>query len=236
MFPTQWGKVPAVRGTRTDGKGQLTRICRSRRTGALGLAPYLEGSSLAFQGPSPSKLGDMCASFGSMDYPVTYERKVRFSDSDAQGIVFNGNYLTYFDDTITDYLEASGIGWDGMTKRGVDMVLGRAEVDFRAAGQIGDTLVTGAKVVEVGRTSVIFEMRTWDKATEQTVAEGRLIQVMVDHRSHRPTPVPDWFIAAVEKLQQAPSRRKTPNRDADNEPSGRTSSPTLDPGRLRPGG
>ena len=25
-----------------------------------------------------------------MDFPVTYERKVRFSDSDAQGIVFEG--------------------------------------------------------------------------------------------------------------------------------------------------
>lgn len=171
-----------------------------------------------------------------MDFPVTYERKVRFSDTDAQGIVFNGNYLTYFDDTITDYLEATGIGWDGMTKRGVDMVLGRAEIDFRAAGQIGDVLVTGAKVAEIGRTSVIFEMRTWDKATDQTVAEGRVIQVMVDHRTHRPTPVPDWFIAAVEKLQRTPSRRRAPAPDADHEPSGRTSSPTLDPGRLRPGG
>jgi acyl-CoA thioester hydrolase len=171
-----------------------------------------------------------------MDFPVTYERKVRFSDSDAQGIVFNGNYLTYFDDTITDYLEATGIGWGEMTERGIDMVLGRAEVDFRAAGQIGDTLITGARVVEIGRTSVIFELRTWDKETRQTVAEGRLIQVMVDHRSHDKTPVPDWFIDAVEKLQKAPSRRRTPGPDADPEPSRRTSSPTLDPGRLRPGG
>lgn len=171
-----------------------------------------------------------------MDFPVTYERKVRFSDSDAQGIVFNANYLTYFDDTITDYLESTGIGWDGMTERGIDMVLGRAEVDFRAAGQIGDTLVTGAKVVEIGRTSVIFEMRTWDKETEQTVVEGRLIQVMVDHRTHRPTPVPDWFVDSVEGLQRSPSRRRTTAPETSPEPSRQTASPTLDPGKLRPGG
>ena len=171
-----------------------------------------------------------------MEYPVTYERKVRFSDSDAQGIVFNGNYLTYFDDTITDYLEATGIGWDEMTRRGLDLVLGRAEVDFRAAGQIGDTLVTGAKVVEIGRTSVIFEVHTWDRATAQTVAEGRLIQVMVDHRTHRPTPVPDWFVDAVERLQRSPSRRRATAPDPSPEPKRRTSSPTLNPGKLRPGG
>ncbi len=178
-----------------------------------------------------------------MDFPVTYERKVRFSDSDAQGIVFNANYLTYFDDTLTDYLEATGIGWAEMTRRGVDMVLGRAEVDFRAAGQIGDVLITGAKVVEIGRTSVVFEMRTWDQATSQTVAEGRLIQVMVDHRTHRPTRVPDWFIEAVERLQRAPSlrrestRRREPRRpESGSSPAVADESPTLDPGRLRPRG
>ena len=123
-----------------------------------------------------------------------------------------------------------------MTRRGIDMVLGRAEVDFRAAGQIGDTLVTGAKVVEIGRTSVIFEMHTWDKPTGQTVAEGRLIQVMVDHRTHRPTQVPDWFVDAVDRLQRSPSRRRTTATDPRPESTRRTSSPTLDPGKLRPGG
>lgn len=178
-----------------------------------------------------------------MDFPVTYQRKVRFSDSDAQGIVFNANYLTYWDDTITDYLEATGVGWDGMTERGIDMVLGRAEVDFRAAGQIGDVLVTGAKVVEIGRTSVIFEMRTWDEATSRTVAEGRLIQVMVDHRTHRPTTVPDWFVGAVERLQRAPSHRRPSSTPRDPGPEERASStasgdtsPTLDPDELRPRG
>jgi acyl-CoA thioester hydrolase len=178
-----------------------------------------------------------------MEFAVTYERKVRFSDSDAQGIVFNANYLTYFDDTITDYLGATGIGWDGMTERGVDLVLGRAEVDFRAAGQIGDVLITGAKVVEIGRTSVTFEMRTWDEATGRTVAEGRLIQVMIDHRTHRPTPVPDWFIEAVERLQRAPSRRRPSSSPQEPQPEERASStapgdtfPALDPDKLRPRG
>lgn len=179
-----------------------------------------------------------------MDFAVTYERKVRFSDSDAQGIVFNANYLTYFDDTITDYLEATGIGWDGMTERGVDLVLGRAEVDFRAAGQIGDVLITGAKVVEIGRTSVVFEMRTWDHATGQSVAEGKLIQVMIDRRTHRPTPVPDWFVEAVEHLQRTPSRRRRSTQQPETTPPGEGSSPPLsdtpptplDPGRLRPRG
>ena len=54
-----------------------------------------------------------------MDFPVTYVRRVRFSDSDAQGIVFNGNYLTYFDDTITDYFDALGLKWSDFPGAGI---------------------------------------------------------------------------------------------------------------------
>lgn len=143
-----------------------------------------------------------------MDYPVIYERKVRFSDSDAQGIVFNGNYLTYFDDTITDYFDALGVTWDVFNDRGYDMVLGRAEIDFRSAARVGEVLLTGARVTEIGTSSVIFELRTWERESGRTVASGREIQVMLDHASFEKTSVPDWFIEAVATLQGEPVSRK----------------------------
>ncbi len=136
-----------------------------------------------------------------MDFPVTYQRKVRFSDSDAQGIVFNGNYLTYFDDTITDYFDALGIPWDEFTSRGYEMVLARAEVDFRSSARIGDVLLTGARVARIGTTSVVFELRTWELESGRTVVEGREVQVVVDAETFQKTPVPDFFVEAVERLQ-----------------------------------
>ncbi len=136
-----------------------------------------------------------------MDFPVTYRRKVRFSDSDAQGIVFNGNYLTYFDDTITDFFDALGIPWDEFTSRGYEMVLGRVEIDFRSSARIGETLITGARVARIGTTSVVFELRTWELESQRTVVEGREIQVMLDAETFQKTPVPDFFIDAVERLQ-----------------------------------
>ncbi len=136
-----------------------------------------------------------------MDFPVTYRRKVRFSDSDAQGIVFNGNYLTYFDDTITDYFDALGIPWDEFTRRGYEMVLARVEIDFRSSARIGETLLTGARVVRIGTTSVVFELRTWELESGRTVVEGREVQVVVDAEKFEKTPVPGFFVEAVERLQ-----------------------------------
>jgi acyl-CoA thioester hydrolase len=146
-----------------------------------------------------------------MDYPVTYERKIRFSDSDAQGIVFNGNYLTYFDDTLTDYFDALGIEWAEFNRRGYDMVLGRAEIDFRSAARVGDILITGARVIEIGNSSVTFEMHTWERDSQRTVARGKEIQVMLDHETFEKTAVPGFFVEAVEKLQEGPVPRRSPS-------------------------
>ena len=135
------------------------------------------------------------------EWPVTYRRKVRFSDTDAQSIVFNGNYFTYWDDTITDYFEALGIEWSDFTKRGFDMVLARAEVDFRSAARLGDTVATGARVSRFGTTSITFELTSWIEATGEVVVEGRETQVVIDHESMRPVPIPAFFIEAVRRLQ-----------------------------------
>lgn len=145
-----------------------------------------------------------------MDYPVTYQRKVRFSDSDAQGIVFNGNYLTYFDDTITDYFDALGLTWSDFQERGYDMVLGHVDIDFRSPARIGETLVTGARVTRVGRTSVTFDLKTWELESHRTVVEGREIQVVLDATTFEKTEVPGFFIEAVERLQGGPVERVFP--------------------------
>jgi YbgC/YbaW family acyl-CoA thioester hydrolase len=136
-----------------------------------------------------------------MDWPVTYTRKVRFSDTDAQGIVFNGNYSVYFDDTITDYFDALGIPWSEIQSQGYEMVLGRCEIDFRSAARLGERLVTGVRVARVGTTSVTFQLQTWEESSGRVVTEAKQIQVFVDHEQMRPTPVPRFFIEAVERLQ-----------------------------------
>ncbi len=136
-----------------------------------------------------------------MEWAVTYERKVRFSDTDAQGVVFNGMYATYFDDTITDYFDAIGVPWSELNTGGHDMVLARVEIDFRSSGRLGEVLVTGARVKRIGNTSLVFELRTWEKASGRTVAEAVQVQVIVDHADFKPVPVPSYLSEAVVRSQ-----------------------------------
>lgn len=136
-----------------------------------------------------------------MGWPVTYRRKVRYSDTDAQGIVFNANYLRYFDDTITDYFDAIGLTPEEFTATGHDIVLAHAEVDYLGPARIGDVLVTGTRVAAIGTTSVRFALETRNEATGAVVVRGELVQVVVDAATFEKRPVPPFFVEAIERLQ-----------------------------------
>ena len=142
-----------------------------------------------------------------MEWPVTYRRKMRFSDTDAQGIVFNGNYATYIDDAVTDYCESLGFTWSELQERGYDMVLGRSEIDFRSAARYGDMLVTGARIARIGKTSVVFALRSWTEEDARVVIDAKLVQVIVDPKTFKPKTAPPFFVEAVEKLQGGPVER-----------------------------
>jgi acyl-CoA thioester hydrolase len=131
-----------------------------------------------------------------MDWPVTYERKIRYSDTDAQGIVFNANYARYFDDTLTDLFDLVGFPWGE-----VEIVLRRMEIDFHSTARLGDVLVTGARVERVGKTSLTVQLATWDEDSGRQVAEARQVQVTVSGEDFRPVPVPEELIQAIEAVQ-----------------------------------
>lgn len=128
-----------------------------------------------------------------MTFDVTYDRLVRYSDSDAQGIVFNPTYLVYWDDTLTDWITTRGLTWQEVHERGYEMVLAHTEIDYRASARIGDTVRTGIRLDRVGRTSLTFGYRSWDPGTDRTFVDGMQVQVVVDAATFQPSEVPEFL-------------------------------------------
>ncbi len=117
-------------------------------------------------------------------------QKIRYSDCDPQGIVFNGNYARYWDDALTDWLEESGFAGEGLGV-GVELVTARIEMDFRASARLGDVLETTPVVERFGNTSMTVAVTTRRQGDEQVIVEGREVIVFVDPESFRPVSVPE---------------------------------------------
>jgi len=135
-------------------------------------------------------------------WPVTYLRKIRYSDVDSQGIVFNGNYLTYYDDAITDLFLAAGITAADMHAANYDVVTAHASIDFKATASLFEDMEIDVRVGKFGNTSLTFEIAS--HVGDRVTTTAAIIYVTVDAESFRPVPVPQSFKQAMQALHEDP--------------------------------
>ena len=122
--------------------------------------------------------------------------RVRYGECDPQGIVFNPNYMAYFDHTVSELWRASQLrSWDAMVERGVDVVVAEANVRFRAPARFDDVLALRARIARFGTTSMTTEVEI--ARDGELLVEGWLRQVFVDAKTWKKAEIPGWVREAL---------------------------------------
>jgi acyl-CoA thioester hydrolase len=119
-----------------------------------------------------------------------HELRVRYGECDPQGIVFNANYLLYFDVAFTELWREAVGPWQEMVTRGVDAVVAEANLDFRKPARYDDILSVTAEVIRLGRTAITTEIDVLRE--EELLVKGRLRHVCVSTETWMKTDLPDW--------------------------------------------
>jgi len=122
--------------------------------------------------------------------PFVHELRVRYGECDPQGIVFNANYLLYFDVAFTELWREAVGPWQEMVERGVDAVVAEANLRFRSPARYDDVLQLRLQVEELGRTSITTRMDVCRDG--EVLVEGRLRHVVVSTTTWRPAEIPGW--------------------------------------------
>jgi acyl-CoA thioester hydrolase len=133
-----------------------------------------------------------------MAAPFVHELRVRYGECDPQGIVFNANYLLYFDVAFTELWRAAVGPWQDMVKRGIDAVVAEANVRFRSPARYDDDLELEARIVQLGTTSLTTEIDVMRDG--ELLVEGWLRHVCVDTGTWGKTEVPDWVRSGLERF------------------------------------
>jgi acyl-CoA thioester hydrolase len=126
-----------------------------------------------------------------MSAPFVHELRVRYGECDPQGIVFNANYLLYFDVVFTELWRAAVGPWHEMVERGIDAVVAEASLRFRAPARFDDVLRLEARVTDLGTTSLTTRIDVLRDGA--LLVEGRLRHVTVDASSWEKTDIPHWI-------------------------------------------
>jgi len=127
--------------------------------------------------------------------------RVRFAETDLQGHVFFGEYLTYFDEALTQYQHAIGCTYQDLLNAGADTFYIRSECDFKSEAFFEEVLHVHARVGQIGNSSIVFEFAAIKAKNDELVASGKIIAVTVDPKTKKPVRVPDVFRDAVAKYE-----------------------------------
>jgi acyl-CoA thioester hydrolase len=121
--------------------------------------------------------------------------KVRFAETDAQGIAHHSVYLVWFELARIEYLARFDGGYPGLQAQGVEALTTEAHVRYRDAARFDDTLRIHARCLVPGGARFRFEYTVEREGS--TVAEGSTAHACVAARTLRPTRVPAWLVEAI---------------------------------------
>jgi acyl-CoA thioester hydrolase len=130
------------------------------------------------------------------DFTFCHPLRVRWAEVDRQGIVFNGNYLHYFDVGITEYWRAIGCPYpDALLAHGSDMFVKKATVEYQAPAGYDDVLDVCVRVARLGRSSVQFLLEI--HRADQHLIGGEVVYVNADPATRKSAPVPEFLRQAI---------------------------------------
>jgi acyl-CoA thioester hydrolase len=130
--------------------------------------------------------------------PFSHELRVRYGECDAQGIVFNANFLAYVDVVLTEIWRQTMGSYDLLLKTGVDTVVGEANLRYLAPARFDDILRIEGGFDGLGTTSTTLKL--WFRRDDDLLVEADIRYVFVNLETWEKTPIPDAVRKGLESL------------------------------------
>ena len=135
------------------------------------------------------------------EYNYHSEIRVRFGETDLQGVVFNANYLLYVDTAQMDYLRTIGVSYQDMLERGYDIVIVDASVQFLAPAHFDEVLEVYARIYEIGNSSIKMDYEIYEAESERFVARAQTAYVIIGKEAQTSVRVPPYIRRAVREFE-----------------------------------
>jgi acyl-CoA thioester hydrolase len=128
------------------------------------------------------------------DFGYFHELRVRFSEIDYQGIVFNAHYFTYYDAAITEYLRSidSSAIWFKQ-QFGLDFHLVKAASEYYRPIGLDALLQIGVRIAKIGNSSITWEPAIFFPGEDECRSRGEIVWVCAKPGTHRSHAIPDQY-------------------------------------------
>lgn len=130
------------------------------------------------------------------------EVKVRFSDTDAMGIVWHGNYVKFMEDGREAWGEKYHLSYLDVYANGLFTPIVTNTLSHKRTMKYGDTAIIKTKFINSQAAKLTYEYQVFRKSDMQLVLEAKTVQVFTDINENLILVSPDWFVDWKKKYLQ----------------------------------
>ena len=134
-------------------------------------------------------------------YTFSVPIRVRFADTDAQGVAHNSAYLVWFEVARVEYLREFAGGYQALRDHGVEALVLESFCRYLVPAVFDDEVVVHTRCV--GLRGARFRYEYVISRGEELIADGHTEHACVDALTLRPTRTPDWLVAAIQAAESA---------------------------------
>ena len=100
--------------------------------------------------------------------------EVRDYECDMQGIVNNAVYQNYLEHARHTFIKTKGLDFAEITEQGINLVLMRAELDYKRSLRSGDTFAITTRAEKVSKLKFAFYQTIIRQSDQQIVLEAKM--------------------------------------------------------------
>lgn len=117
------------------------------------------------------------------------EIKIYYHHTDCGQVVYYAKYLEFLEEARTEFFENKSISIKELVKQGMQFVVARQEIDYKAPAFYADTLSIDTRITEVGRLKLDFAYEIKNQ-NNQIICAARTVMVCVNGNL-KPQPIPE---------------------------------------------
>ena len=128
-----------------------------------------------------------------LTYPThEVQIRVRYQETDQMGVVYHGNYFTFFEIGRTEYLRSNGYTYREMEAEGAFAVVVKAECSYHKGAKYDDLLTIKTTIKRITRVKIEYEHQIFRDS--ELLATGHITLAFVDSNG-KIRPAPNWIQA-----------------------------------------
>ena len=116
--------------------------------------------------------------------------RVRYHETDQQGIVYHARYLEYLDVALTEYFRHLGWDYRRLVKEGCDPSIVRTTVNFVRPASFEDQISIRVRPLRVGNSSFTLSYEITNCQGGEPLLAAETVYVNFDAATRRPSPLP----------------------------------------------